>query len=106
MKGYWNKNNIMMSIFLVALSLMLFPRNTVAVYEFRAGVVMVEKSVLPFMMEMVGPAIDIAIEISEREYGIRFKKYLALHSDFCNAVFTTGAIADLKYKVSLNFVYG
>ncbi len=33
-------------------------------HEFKAGVVMVEKSVLPFKQEMVGPAIDLAIEVS------------------------------------------
>ena len=32
--------------------------------EFKAGIVMVEKSVLPFKQEMVGPAIDMAIEVS------------------------------------------
>jgi hypothetical protein len=70
-----------------------------AVYEFRAGVIMVEKSVLPFKMEMVGPAIDMAMEESERTLGIRFRKYVALYEDWCNDVFSAGAIADLKYQV-------
>ena len=34
------------------------------ILEFKAGIVMVEKSVLPFKQEMVGPAIDMAIEVS------------------------------------------
>ena len=37
---------------------------TDAIQEFKAGIVMVEKSVLPFKQEMVGPAIDMAIEVS------------------------------------------
>ena len=64
-----------------------------SVHRFRAGIIMVEKSVLPFKMEMVGPAIDIAIEVAEREYGIRFDKFVRLYPDFCNAVYTVGAIS-------------
>ena len=40
----------------------LMPTN--AIQEFKAVIVMVEKSVLPFKQEMVGPAIDMAIEVS------------------------------------------
>ena len=46
----------------VFLLLVLMPTN--AIQEFKAGIVMVEKSVLPFKQEMVGPAIDMAIEVS------------------------------------------
>ena len=68
-------------------------------YEVRAGIVMVEKSVLPFKMEMVGPALDLAIEDAERLHGIRFLTSLRLYPDWCNSVATTGAVADLYYQV-------
>lgn len=72
------------------------------IHDFRAGVIMVERSVLPFKMEMVGPAIDMAIDVCTTEFGIRFSKYEALYPDWCNDVFTAGAVADLKYQV--NFI--
>ena len=94
-------DSTMIPVTIVLPLLMWLMQPASAVYEFRAGVVMVEKSVLPFKIEMVGPAIDMAIEKSEEEFGIRFLKYVSLYPDWCNAVFTTGAIADLKYEVSL-----
>ena len=55
-------NEIHNSKTFVFLFLVLMPTN--AIQEFKAGIVMVEKSVLPFKQEMVGPAIDMAIEVS------------------------------------------
>ena len=67
---------------------------------------MVEQSVLPFKMEMVGPALDMAMEYAEDEYGIRFKKYVKLYPDWCNSVFTTGAISDLYHHHNISVIIG
>ena len=53
---------------------------------------------------MVGPALDMAYDVAERDYGIRFDTYLKLYPDFCNATFTAGAIADLYYQVRMSFL--
>lgn len=67
---------------------------------------MVEKSVLPFKMEMVGPAIDMAMEYSERNLGIKFNKFVKLYPDWCDPVYTTGAIADLYYQKNISVLIG
>ena len=59
---------------------------------------MVEKSKLPFKMEMVGPAIDMAMEVAEERYNISFLKYVRLYPDWCNAEASTGAISDLYHQ--------
>lgn len=79
---------------------------TTAMYEVRAGIIMVEKSVLPFKMEMVGPALDMAFEEAQSLYGIKFTKYLKLYPDWCNAVATTGAVADLYYTKNISVLIG
>ena len=59
MEGFKQIYNLKTFLFLL---FVLIP--TDAMEEFKAGIVMVEKSVLPFKQEMVGPAIDMAIEVS------------------------------------------
>lgn len=44
-------------------------------------------------MEMVGAAIDIAMEKAERDFGIKFLTVLKLYPDFCNSVLTSGAVS-------------
>ena len=81
-------------------------QSTVAIHEFRAGIVMVEKSVLPFKMEMVGPAIDMAMEYAEEMYEIRFKKFVKLYPVWCDAVFATGAISELYHDENIDVIVG
>ena len=92
-------------VFLV-LGLVYLPPTESQPFEVKAGVVMVEKSVLPFKMEMVGPAIDIAMEEAERLYGIRFVKYERLYPYWCNSVASTGAIADLYHQDGVRVLIG
>ena len=53
----------------LSLVLLCVVQSVTSVHEFRTGVVMVEKSVLPFKMEMIGPAIDMASDLAEEKYG-------------------------------------
>lgn len=69
-------------------------------HEVEAGIVMASGGVLPFRAELVLPALDLAFEQVERDYGIRFNTYRRLHPGPCNAVLATGAVADLYYQVS------
>ncbi|ELT91112.1 hypothetical protein CAPTEDRAFT_175370 [Capitella teleta] len=55
---------------------------------------------------MVGPALDIAFEEAERDYGIKFIKVISLYPDDCNSVFTTGAIADMYYTQNISVLIG
>ena len=44
-------------------------------------------------MEMVGPAIDMAMERAESQYNIKFKRFTKLIPFFCNAVLASGAVS-------------
>ena len=72
---------------------------TECLFEVKAGVVMVKGGVLPFKYEMVGPAIDLAIERSEVEFGIRFDVEQRLHGNFCDPVETVGIVSKLHHQV-------
>ena len=85
---------------LIALLLCCRSHGVLGVHEVRAGVVLVTDGVLPFRAEMVLPAIDMAIEQAEQEFGVRFVTFHKLHPDPCDPVFASGAIAELYYEVS------
>ena len=101
-----------MSIILEILTLICFTyfiSPTECVFEVKAGVVMVKGGVLPFKYEMVGPAIDLAIERSEVEFGIRFDVEQRLHGNFCDPVETVGIVSKLHHQVKYTlktFLFG
>ena len=74
-------------------------------FEVKVGVVMVKGGILPFKYEMVGPALDMAMEKSEQEFGIVFNVTKNLHGDDCDQVATVGVVSEMHYKVSVHCPY-
>ena len=77
-----------------------------ALYTVPVGVVMVEDSVLPFKMEMVGPALDMAFERVRDEFGIEFERFISLYPIFCDADLSTGYVSDLYHNNNIRALIG
>ncbi len=74
--------------------------------EIKLGIVMLNDSVLPFKIEMVGPALDMALQIAQTQFGVTFVQYVRLYPDWCNADLTTGYISDLYHNNHIQAIIG
>ena len=50
--------------------------------------------------------VDIALEKSERELGLKFETVTRLYPDFCNATLSTGFLSDLVHNHHIDAVIG
>ena len=50
--------------------------------------------------------LDMALDKSEKELGLRYEKVIRLYPIFCNAVLSTGYLSDLIHNYQIDALIG
>lgn len=74
--------------------------------DVKVGVLLMTSAEEPFDLRRVGPALDIAFELSESRYGIRFTPIYHNYTGFCPKETVIGHLSELHYVHKVNAVIG
>lgn len=77
-----------------------------AVTEIKVGVLLMTEAVEPFDLRRVGPAIDIAFDISEKYYGIKYNPVVMNYTGFCPKQASVGHFSELFFYHNIQAVIG
>lgn len=86
------------------LSLILKTANSVT--DVKVGVLLMTSAAEPFDLRRVGAALDIAFELSESKYGVRFIPKYHNYTGFCPKETVIGHLSELHYVYNVKAVIG
>lgn len=88
---------------------LIFPlilETATSVTEVKVGVLLMTSEAEPFDLRRVGAALDIAFELAETKYGIRFIPKYHNYTGFCPKETVIGHLSELHYVYNVKAVIG